>query len=79
MISEHGFSLVGSVRVSALAEHNQTFMGHQNGYSARKATLRFIFAMQIDRRNVMSEDISRFDDCKLTNAKLYLNSEMLSV
>ena len=23
----------------------------------------------------MSEDISRFDDCKLTNAKLYLNSE----
>ena len=23
----------------------------------------------------MSEDISRFDDCKLTNMKLYLNSE----
>ena len=23
----------------------------------------------------MSEDVSRFDDCKLTNAKLYLNSE----
>ena len=26
----------------------------------------------------MSEDISRFDDCKLTNAKLYLNSECYS-
>jgi len=23
----------------------------------------------------MSEDVSRFDDCKLTIAKLYLNSE----
>jgi len=33
-----------------------------------------IFAMQTGRRNVISEDISRFD-CKLTNAKLYLNSE----
>ncbi|XP_018051945.1 PREDICTED: uncharacterized protein LOC108689598 [Atta colombica] len=39
----------------------------------REATL--IFAMQTDRKNVMSEDISRFDDCKLINAKLYLNSE----
>ena len=34
-----------------------------------------IFAMQTDRKNIMSEDVSRFDDCKLTNAKLYLNSE----
>ena len=34
-----------------------------------------IFALQTDRKNVMSEDTSRFDDCKLTNAKLYLNSE----
>ncbi|XP_012054323.1 PREDICTED: uncharacterized protein LOC105617375 [Atta cephalotes] len=33
-----------------------------------------IFAMQTGRKNVMSEDVSRFD-CKLTNAKLYLNSE----
>jgi len=33
-----------------------------------------IFAMQTGRKNVMSEDISRFD-CKLINAKLYLNSE----
>jgi len=33
------------------------------------------FAMQTGRKNVTSEDISRFDDCKLTNAKLYLNSE----
>ena len=34
-----------------------------------------IFAMQTGRKNVMSEDISRFDDCKLTNVKLYPNSE----
>ncbi|XP_011060258.1 PREDICTED: uncharacterized protein LOC105149506 [Acromyrmex echinatior] len=34
-----------------------------------------IFAMQTGRKNIMSEDVSRFDDCKLTNAKLYLNSE----
>ncbi|XP_070526955.1 uncharacterized protein [Cardiocondyla obscurior] len=34
-----------------------------------------IFALQTGRKNVMSEDNSRFDDCKLTNVKLYLNSE----
>jgi len=34
-----------------------------------------IFALQTGRKNVMSEDTSRFDDCKLTNVKLYLNSE----
>jgi len=33
-----------------------------------------IFVMQTGRKNVMSEDVSRFD-CKLINAKLYLNSE----
>ncbi|XP_018402809.1 PREDICTED: uncharacterized protein LOC108779802 [Cyphomyrmex costatus] len=33
-----------------------------------------IFALQTDRKK-MSEDTSRFDDCKLTNVKLYLNSE----
>ncbi|XP_011062997.1 PREDICTED: uncharacterized protein LOC105151149 [Acromyrmex echinatior] len=34
-----------------------------------------IFAMKTGRKNIMSENVSRFDDCKLTNAKLYLNSE----
>ncbi|KYN42486.1 hypothetical protein ALC56_03032 [Trachymyrmex septentrionalis] len=34
-----------------------------------------IFAMQTGRKNIMSEDASRFDHCKLTNAKLYLNTE----
>ncbi|XP_012058564.1 PREDICTED: uncharacterized protein LOC105621714 [Atta cephalotes] len=62
------------VRVSALAEHNQTFVGHQEATQLEKPRY-VIFAMQIGRKNVMSEDISRFDDCKLTNAKLYLNSE----
>ncbi|XP_011883412.1 PREDICTED: uncharacterized protein LOC105570650 [Vollenhovia emeryi] len=34
-----------------------------------------IFAMQTGRKNIMSEDASVFDDCNLTNVKLYLNSE----
>ncbi|CAL1680804.1 unnamed protein product [Lasius platythorax] len=34
-----------------------------------------VFALQTGRKNVMFEDTSRFDDCKLTNVKLYLNSE----
>jgi len=34
-----------------------------------------VFALQTGRKNVMSENVSRFDDCKLNNVKLYLNSE----
>ncbi|XP_036147515.1 uncharacterized protein LOC118647207 [Monomorium pharaonis] len=34
-----------------------------------------IFALQTGRKNIVSEDPSRFDHCKLTNVKLYLNSE----
>ncbi|XP_018347025.1 PREDICTED: uncharacterized protein LOC108751382 [Trachymyrmex septentrionalis] len=34
-----------------------------------------IFAMQTGRKNIMSGDASQFDHCKLTNAKLYLNTE----
>ncbi|XP_011633762.1 uncharacterized protein LOC105424949 [Pogonomyrmex barbatus] len=34
-----------------------------------------IFALQTGRKNVPSEDVSKFDDCKLTNIKLYLNYE----
>ncbi|XP_011861480.1 PREDICTED: uncharacterized protein LOC105558418 [Vollenhovia emeryi] len=34
-----------------------------------------IFALQTGRKNIMSEDTSVFDDCNLTNVKLYLNSE----
>ena len=68
------FSLVRSVRRIFLAEHNQALMGHQDGYSAREAATSFSLCKQIEK-NVMSEDINRFDDCKLTNAKLYLNSE----
>ncbi|KMQ84044.1 hypothetical protein RF55_18537 [Lasius niger] len=34
-----------------------------------------IFALQAGRKNVMSENMSQFDDCKSTNVKLYLNSE----
>ncbi|XP_026830148.1 uncharacterized protein LOC113563135 [Ooceraea biroi] len=34
-----------------------------------------IFALQTGRKNVPNEDITIFNDCKLTNMKLYLNSE----
>ncbi|XP_070528307.1 uncharacterized protein [Cardiocondyla obscurior] len=34
-----------------------------------------IFALQTGRKNVMSKGSSIFDDCTLTNVKLYLNSE----
>src|SRR5580765_8002435 len=34
-----------------------------------------IFALETGRKNVMSEDMSQFDHCKLTYVKLYLNSE----
>ncbi|XP_024868963.1 uncharacterized protein LOC112452793, partial [Temnothorax curvispinosus] len=34
-----------------------------------------IFALQTGRKNIMSQNVSVFDDCNLTNVKLYLNSE----
>ncbi|XP_053990480.1 uncharacterized protein LOC128882777 [Hylaeus volcanicus] len=34
-----------------------------------------IFALQTGRKNIMSEDASNFDACKLTNVQLYLNSD----
>jgi len=34
-----------------------------------------IFALQTGRKNIMSENTSWFDHCKLNNVKLYLNSE----
>jgi len=33
-----------------------------------------IFALQIGRKNIMSRDVSVFDDCNLSNVRLYLNS-----
>lgn len=34
-----------------------------------------IFALQTARRNVPTENASQFDDCAISNIKLYLNSE----
>jgi len=34
-----------------------------------------IFALQVIRKNIMSENTSQFDHCNLNNVKLYLNSE----
>ena len=35
----------------------------------------YIFVLQTGRKNVMSRDVSVFDDCNLSNVKVYLNSE----
>ncbi|XP_011859290.1 PREDICTED: uncharacterized protein LOC105556789 [Vollenhovia emeryi] len=34
-----------------------------------------IFALQTGRKNIMSQNVSQFNHCKLSNVKLYLNSE----
>ena len=34
-----------------------------------------VFALQTARRNALSGEAYRFDDCRLTNIKLYLNSD----
>ncbi|XP_011882259.1 PREDICTED: uncharacterized protein LOC105569952 [Vollenhovia emeryi] len=34
-----------------------------------------IFALQTGRKNIMSQNVSQFSHCKLSNVKLYLNSE----
>ncbi|XP_011859488.1 PREDICTED: uncharacterized protein LOC105556981 [Vollenhovia emeryi] len=34
-----------------------------------------IFALQTSRKNIMSQNMSQFSHCKLSNVKLYLNSE----
>jgi hypothetical protein len=34
-----------------------------------------IIALQTNRKNSMPQDVTMFDDCKLANVKLYLNSE----
>ncbi|KAL6268017.1 hypothetical protein P5V15_001097 [Pogonomyrmex californicus] len=71
-ILEYGFSLVGSVRVSAVTtKHSWAIKTAPQLEKPRYV----IFALQASRKNVMAEDTSRFDDCNLTNVKLYLNSE----
>jgi len=32
-----------------------------------------IFALQTGQKNIMSQDVSLFDDCNLNNVNLYLN------
>jgi len=69
-LCEHKFSLVGSVRVSSVTEYNKAFMGHQNDDLSRDT----LSALQTGQKNIMSQDVSVFDDCNLNNVKLYLNS-----
>ena len=72
---QSSFSLVGSIRISAFAKHNQALSQARRLLRSRSRFVTFILQ---DWKNIMSEDISHFDDCKLINAKLYLNSECYS-
>jgi len=71
---KHKFPLMESVRVSLVAEHNQTFVAVKTATQLEKARY-VIFALQTGRKSIMSRDVSVFDNCNLTNIKLYLNSE----
>jgi len=62
-----------SVQILPVAEHD-----HIHGSSRLRLSWRnrdVIFNLQIDRKNIVSQDASVFDDYNLINVKLYLNSE----
>ena len=63
---------MGSVRVSSVTEYDQAFMVKTATQLEKPRYV--IFALQISRKNIMSRDGSVFDDCNLSNMKLYLNS-----
>jgi len=70
---KYEFSFLGIIRVSSIAEHDEVFLGHQDCDSARKTTICYL--CYANRKNNMTRHKTHFDHCKLTNVKLYLNSE----
>jgi len=65
---------MGSVRVSSIAEHDEALVSYQDDYSAREAAI--IFALQTNRKNNIVTHKICLNNCKLTNVKLHLNSEL---
>jgi len=65
---------MGSVRIPLVAEHYKYSWAVKTATQLEKPRY-IIFALQTGRKNIMSRDASVFDDCNLTNVKLYLNSE----
>ncbi|XP_070170688.1 uncharacterized protein [Polyergus mexicanus] len=62
------------VPLNVLLEHDQTSWAVKAATQLEKPRY-VIFALQSGKKNVLSEEPSLFDDCKLINVKLYLNSD----
>jgi len=71
-ISEYEFPFMGSIRVlSSTTKHSWTIKTSTQLEKPRYV----IFTLQTNRKNNMITHKIYFDNCKLTNVKLYLNSE----
>jgi len=68
MISEYEFPFMRSVRVFSIADHSWAI-------KTQLEKPRYIFVLQINRKNNMITHKTYLDNCKLTNVKLHLNSE----
>ncbi|XP_071650020.1 uncharacterized protein [Temnothorax longispinosus] len=68
-------SMLRALEVGRYLKHDQALVGHKTATQLEKPRY-VVFVLQTGRKNVMSIDTSRFDDCNLTNVKLYLNSEV---
>ena len=65
---EYEFPFMRSVRVFSIADHSWAI-------KTQLEKLRYIFVLQINRKNNMITHKTYLDNCKLTNVKLHLNSE----
>ena len=73
-ISQHGFPVVGPVRISSASSTTKHSWAVKTTSQLEKPRY-VIFALQTERRNVLSQNDSQFDTCNLTNVKLFLNSD----
>ena len=75
---ESGHYLSMSFRSWDLYEYLLLQNTTKHSWAVKTATLEkpryVIFALQTGRKNIISRDVSVFDDCNLSNVKLYLNS-----
>ncbi|KYN22011.1 hypothetical protein ALC57_05604 [Trachymyrmex cornetzi] len=60
--------------VSSVVEYDQAFMAVKTATQLEEPRY-VIYALQTGRKNIMSQDVSVFDDCNLSNVKVYLNSD----
>ncbi|XP_076548225.1 uncharacterized protein LOC143306063 [Osmia lignaria lignaria] len=79
-ILENGQTIIMSYRSWDLYEYPMLQATTKHTWSIKAATQlekpRYvIFALQTDKKNRLNRHITKFDDCKLTNFRLYLNSD----